>query len=111
MSLTVGNPVASVLAHAMGGEPEAALAVFDRSLTSVARPDVVLDLCAAAGLTTTLVQGIGLFTDLVPGAAQELAEAEAAVAELDRVAARLAPYRDLARRVHIVARTQPAESH
>ena len=103
-SIVVGNPVAGVLGRALAGDVAGALAAFRR-------PDhEVLDLaaleahCLAAGLAVESVEGIGVFTELVPGIDLERPGALIALTELEAATAALAPYRDIASRLHVMAR-------
>jgi S-adenosylmethionine-dependent methyltransferase len=56
-----------------------------------------------------LVDGIGVFTELVPGIELERPGAMTALTELEAATSGLAPYRDIASRLHIIAR-RPAAS-
>jgi SAM-dependent methyltransferase len=114
LSVLVGNPVASVIARALAGEPAAALAEL-RQLERDAEgerdgrrpapsPAVVERLCASAGLTIESRHGIGIFSDLVPGAALDAPGARDAVDELDAESSGRAPFVDLAARIHLLAR-------
>lgn len=64
----------------------------------------LLELLTDAGLTVDLVQGQSVLTDLVPGSVQSAAGAAEALAELELRVAGLAPLRDIATRLHAVAR-------
>jgi SAM-dependent methyltransferase len=105
LSMLVSNPVASVIGRALAGEPALALEEL-QDLDSGHRvsPERVAQLCAAAGLTITSRHGVGVFSDLVPGAALDAPGARAAVARLDAEAAGRAPFADIAGRVHLLAR-------
>lgn len=106
VSLLVANPVASVLARALGGEPSAALAELRAldSATDGLDPERVADACRTAGLVLEARHGIGVFSDLVPGAALDAPGARAAVAALDTEAAGRPPFAEIAGRVHLLAR-------
>jgi SAM-dependent methyltransferase len=106
LSVLVGNPVASVVARALAGEPAAALAdlrALDRPGAAVG-PDLVGRLCAGAGLEVETRHGIGVFSDLVPGSALDAPGARDALAALDAEAAGRSPFADIAGRVHLLAR-------
>jgi 2-polyprenyl-3-methyl-5-hydroxy-6-metoxy-1,4-benzoquinol methylase len=105
LSVLVSNPVASVIGRALAGEPALALLEL-RDLDAGQRvsPDRVVQLCLAAGLTVTARHGVGVFSDLVPGAALDAPGARAAVGQLDAEAAGRSPFADIAGRVHLLAR-------
>jgi S-adenosylmethionine-dependent methyltransferase len=105
LSVLVGNPVASVIARALAGEPSAALAELRRLGDSDGvGPDTVEQLARAAGLTVLARHGIGVFSDLVPGSAGDAAGGRDALAALDAEAADRSPFAELAGRVHLVLR-------
>jgi SAM-dependent methyltransferase len=103
LSLLVGNPVAGVLARALAGEPAAALTEL-RDLDTRVSPDTVARLCADAGLRVEARHGIGVFSDLVPGAALDVPGARDVLDELDARAATRPPFVDIAARVHLLVR-------
>ncbi|WP_375475067.1 class I SAM-dependent methyltransferase [uncultured Jatrophihabitans sp.] len=106
LSVLVGNPAAGVVARALAGEPAAALAelrALDTPGTRVG-PDAVERLCSAAGLAVEARHGIGVFSDLVPGAALDAPGARAALVQLDAAAADRSPFAEIAGRVHLLAR-------
>jgi hypothetical protein len=95
-----------VIARALAGEPTVALAELDE-LTGVAArvgPDAVQRLCEAAGLTLQSRHGIGVFSDLVPGAALDQPGARDALDRLDADAAGRSPFAEIAARVHLLVR-------
>ncbi len=69
-----------------------------------ARPASVRALCDRHGLEVEQVHGIGVFTDLVPGAALDAPGARGALAELEAQCATRSPFADIAARVHVLAR-------
>ncbi|MDP9094140.1 MAG: methyltransferase domain-containing protein [Actinomycetota bacterium] len=126
LSVLVGNPVAGVFARAISGEFAAALAEL-RSLDAPsptvdsagsagtvrsaspaprasATPDEVRRLCTAAGLVIEQTHGVGVFSELVPGVALDVPGAAEALAELEAAAAVREPLCEIASRVHILAR-------
>ena len=105
VSLLVSNPVAAVLARALAGDLPAALAEL-RALeaNALATPRGVAQLCAAAGLVVEQTHGVGVFTELVPGAALDVPGAAEALADLETETAARAPFADMASRVHVLAR-------
>src|SRR4051812_17915315 len=94
LSVLVGNPVASVMARALAGEPAAALAELHELDVPGARigPDAVEQLCISAGLVVEARHGIGVFSDLVPGSALDAPGARDALDELDAAAAGRSPF-------------------
>lgn len=108
ISILIANPVAAVLARALAGDVAGALAAFRRSATDAYGLDTVLAHCAEAELEVALVEGVGVFTDLVPGVQLERSGSLLALSELEAAAAELSPYRDIASRLHIVAHRRAA---
>ncbi len=106
LSVLVGNPAASVVARALGGEPALALLELHNLDAATARigPDTVQRLCESAGLVIESRHGIGVFSDLVPGAALDAPDARDALARLDADAAGRSPFAEIAGRVHLLAR-------
>jgi SAM-dependent methyltransferase len=106
LSVLVENPVAGVLARAMAGDLDAALQEL-RALTAGAGPlgpDAVRALCAEQDLLVEAEHGIGVFGDLVPGRALDAPGAREALEQLESAGAGHAPFRDIAARVHLLAR-------
>jgi S-adenosylmethionine-dependent methyltransferase len=106
LSVLVGNPVAGVLARALGGDLVAALADL-RSLDSssaAAGPDAVQALARAHGLVVEQVHGVGVFAELVPGSALDRPGAGDALAELEAETSARPPFSEIAARVHVLAR-------
>lgn len=106
MSILVSNPAASVIARALAGEPIAALAELADLDVSAARvsPDVVQRLCRSVGFVVESRHGIGVFSDLVPGAALDQPGARDALDQLDAEAAGRSPFAEIAARVHVLVR-------
>jgi SAM-dependent methyltransferase len=106
MSVVVTNPAASVIARALAGEPDAALTELHELAAVAARigPDVVQQLCRAAGLVVEARHGIGVFSDLVPGSALDQPGARDALDRLDADAAGRSPFAEIAARVHLLVR-------
>jgi SAM-dependent methyltransferase len=122
LSVLVENPVAGVLARAISGEFAAALAEL-RSLDApspavgslgpptagappiaTATPAEVRRLCITAGLVIEQTHGVGVFSELVPGIALDLPGAAESLAELEAAAAVREPLCEIASRVHVLAR-------
>jgi S-adenosylmethionine-dependent methyltransferase len=107
LSVVIGNPVAIVLSRALAGDLDAALAL-------VGQPAAVTGFelegaCVAAGLVVESVRGIGVFSEIVPGIELERPGAAEALAELEQLTSGMTPYRDIASRVHVIAR-KPAST-
>jgi S-adenosylmethionine-dependent methyltransferase len=108
VSIVVGNPVAVVIGRALSGDVAGALAnVREPPVSSISVAELEQD-CAAAGLTVERVDGLGVFTEIVPGIDLERPGAMKALIELEEATAGLAPYRDIASRTHLVARRSDA---
>ncbi|OLF10765.1 class I SAM-dependent methyltransferase [Actinophytocola xanthii] len=113
VSVLVANRTAALLHHAIAGrlaeagrladDPEGRLPTEQllRRFDTAGLTALLTD----AGLVVELVQGQGVLTDLVPGSAlgQDPGAAET-LAELERRLAATAPLRDIATRLHAVAR-------
>lgn len=111
VSVVVANPVAAVIGRALAGDVAGALASFRRQSDrgfDLASLDVR---CRAAGLVVQRVDGLGVFTEIVPGIDLERPGALGALAELEAATAGLAPYRDIASRLHLIARRPGHEGH
>lgn len=103
LSVLVGNPAAAVLARALAGDLPGAqreLAALDGAVG----PDTLGALCEHHGLEVDQLHGVGVFTDLVPGAAVDAPGARAALAELEAACATRSPFAQIASRVHVLAR-------
>jgi S-adenosylmethionine-dependent methyltransferase len=107
VSILVANPAAAVLARVLAGELETAITALR------ARPDFGADaiarLCVEVGLDVERVSGLGVFSELIPfGAPVGVTAAGNSVAdrvdELEDLSADLSPFREIAARLHILAR-------
>jgi 2-polyprenyl-3-methyl-5-hydroxy-6-metoxy-1,4-benzoquinol methylase len=103
-SIVVGNPVAVVLGRALAGDVAGALVALQRPSHEVYDLDDLIAECRTAGLDVDSVDGIGVFSELVPGIELERPGAMTALADLEAATAGLAPYRDIASRLHLMAR-------
>lgn len=108
LSVVVANPVAGVLARVLTGDVSGALAALRRAADQSYDAATLADQCAAVGLQVESVEGLGVFTDLVPGIELERPGAIAALSELESAVAAQPPYRDIASRLHIQARRPAA---
>jgi S-adenosylmethionine-dependent methyltransferase len=99
VSVVVSNPVATVLARVLAGDLAAARLILDAQLAPLPSVVPVEQLCVDAGLLVEQVQGVGVFTEF---AGSE--DGNGRLAELEELAATLAPYRDIAARRHVLAR-------
>ncbi len=118
LSLLVAQRYAAVVARAMAGHFQQALAMLDPSTGSGHRPSEVPQgrvgrrythgelslLVQEAGFTTDAVHGIRVFTDLVPGSLLDLEPgATTALVELEQAVAARPEYLPLATQLHLLA--------
>ncbi|MCW2541335.1 MAG: Methyltransferase type 11 [Frankiales bacterium] len=103
-SLLVANPVAAVLHRASSGDLSGALAAFNRRHASVSDLSALAELCEQAGLRVESTEGIGVLSDLIPGQELDRAGATQTLRELESVLSGVSPFRDIASRLHVVAR-------
>ena len=114
VSVLVANRYAAVLVRALAGrlaeahrllnDPDGRLEASDPVLRRF-DIDGLVALLAASRLAVELVQGDGVVTDLVPGSVLEAHPGAAeALAELELTAAGRPPLRDIATRLHALAR-------
>jgi S-adenosylmethionine-dependent methyltransferase len=105
LSLLVGQHHAAVVARAMAGHFAQARELLDgrtpdRRFTA---PELV-DLLEQSGLAVAEVQGVRVFTDLVPSSLLDLEPgASASLLELERAVATRPEYRTLASQLHVLA--------
>lgn len=113
VSVLVANRIAALLHRALGGRiGEAARLAEDpagrlptETLLRRFDTDGLLALLTDAGLAVELVQGHGVLSELVPGSAlQQDPSAQDALAALELKLAPTPPLRDIAARLHAVAR-------
>jgi hypothetical protein len=69
--------------------------------------DGVQELCRGAGLLIESRHGVGVFSELVPGAAADAPGAREQLDQLEAEASARAPFVDIASRVHLLARRPP----
>jgi S-adenosylmethionine-dependent methyltransferase len=103
-SVVVSNPVAVVLGRALAGDVTGALTALRRPTHQIYDLESLVRQCRAVGLEVDSVDGIGVFSELVPGIELERPGNMTALAELENATAAVAPYRDIASRLHIMAR-------
>jgi len=117
LSLLVAQRYAAVVARAMAGHFQQALAMLDPTTGSGQRStppqgragrrythDELAALVRDAGLTVDAVHGIRVFTDLVPGSLLDLEPgATAALVELEQAVATRPEYLPLAAQLHLLA--------
>ena len=108
LSVVVANPVAAVLARALAGDLDGALAELGALDSSAAGPDAIEALCRRHRLVLEQAYGIGVFSDIVPGRALDVPGALEALAELESESATRASLRGIATRVHLLARRPEA---
>lgn len=102
-SVLVANRAAAVIAKAMTGQLAAARALADGAEPGRwFDPATVAALLTGAGLTVEQIHGVRVLADLVPAA---VADADpAALVDLEIRLSSALPYRDLAARLHLLAR-------
>ncbi|SDM91577.1 class I SAM-dependent methyltransferase [Allokutzneria albata] len=114
VSVLVANRYAAVLGRALAGRLADARQLLDDPDGRVGSADPLLrrfdldglaELLVGCGLDVEALQGHGVLSDLVPGAVLEATPgATEALAELELAAAARSPLRDLATRLHALAR-------
>ena len=109
VSILAVNPAAGVISRALAG-------ISSRRWQSCAGSSSIQQLRddwppmrwpmmgRAAGLVIEATSGVGVFAELVPGTRVEAPGGYEALAELEALAASRPPYRDIAARVHLLAR-------
>jgi len=107
LSVVAANPVAAVLARTLAGDLGGALATLSRPAGGGTVEELSAH-CLAAGLEVQSIEGLGVFTDLVPGIELDRPGALATLAELESAVAARPPYRDIATRLHLQARRPAA---
>lgn len=114
LSVLVANRTAALLHRAIAGRLEEAASLAEdpagrlpaETLLRRFDTDGLLALLTDAGLVVELVQGHGVLTELVPGSVlQQDPSAQAALAALELRLAQASPLRDIAARLHAVARS------
>ena len=109
LSLLVAQRYAAVVARAMAGHFQQALAMLDATAPQGRAGrrfthDELAALVRDAGLTVDAVQGIRVFPDLVPGSLLDLEPgATAALVELEQAVASRPEYLPLATQLHLLA--------
>jgi hypothetical protein len=113
VSVLVANRTAALLHRAIAGKLTEAAALLDEPTGRLPAEamlrrfdtDALLALLTDAGLVAELVQGHGVLSELVPGSAlQQDPSAQDALAALELRLAPTPPLRDIAARLHAVAR-------
>jgi 2-polyprenyl-3-methyl-5-hydroxy-6-metoxy-1,4-benzoquinol methylase len=111
VSVLISNPVASVLSRALAGDVGTAL--LELRLLSAGSSDsldvaALRAMCEQLGLIVEQVYGVGVFTELVPGADLEVPSSGApdneSLAQLEELAAGRSPFLEIASRIHLLAR-------
>jgi SAM-dependent methyltransferase len=117
LSVLVANRFGAVLAWAAAGHVDEARRLLNSADGRLPHEVVqrrldteqLTSLLLGAGLSVELVQGDGVVTDLVPGSAPDATpDGAEALTELERIAAVTPPLRDVATRLHALARRPPA---
>ncbi|HET6211043.1 MAG TPA: methyltransferase domain-containing protein [Jatrophihabitans sp.] len=107
VSLLLANPVAAVLGRLLAGDVGAALDSFRRSQAGLDLASAVVEQCERAGLPVESVEGVGVFGEFVAGVVLERPGVLGLLAELEQAASAVPPYRDIAARLHLIARRGP----
>jgi S-adenosylmethionine-dependent methyltransferase len=105
-SIVVANRVGAALVRALAGQMAAARVLLSAEVGAGERPrfdaERAAALVQAAGLTVEAIAGVRVISDLMPGA---LADADpAGVLDFELATAGLAPFRDIATQLHVLAR-------
>jgi SAM-dependent methyltransferase len=110
ISIVIANPVANVLARALAGDIGSALLEL-RALTGPKGGPLDVPslqaMCDRLDLVVEQMHGVGVFTEFVPGAEPDAGHAVPAgdaLAELEQLASDRPPYREIASRIHLLAR-------
>ena len=104
VSLLVGNPAAAVLSRVIAGDLSAALSLL-RDAPAGLDLDGLLALCAGCGLVAEQIHGVGVFAEFASAADPSASAPDAGLlGELEVAASGSSPYRDIAARVHVLAR-------
>lgn len=104
LSVLVGNPVAAVLARALTGDLVGAERELHDLDSTAVTPASLRRLCADCGLAVEEVHGVGVFRDLVPGAALDAPGNREALNRLEQACSQRLPFAEIASRVHLIAR-------
>ncbi|MGH3437166.1 MAG: class I SAM-dependent methyltransferase [Sciscionella sp.] len=114
VSVLVANRYAAVLHRALSGhleqarsllnDPHGTLPVAGESLLRRFDSESVQLLLAGAGLAVELMQGDDVLSGVVPGSALEDPKASDVLAELELAVSSRSPLRDIASRLHVLAR-------
>lgn len=109
ISVLVASRYGAVLRRALAGHLTEARLLLAEPPGPLFGADDLTALLTDAGLVIEVLQGYGVVTDLVPGSVlEDKPGAAEALAELELVAGRQAPLRDVAARLHALAR-RPAQ--
>lgn len=105
VSVLVANRYGAVLHRAIAGRLVEARKLLDDPGSGLFDVDGLAGVLRAAGLTVEVLQGHGLVSDVVPGSVLESSPgAVEALAQLELAAATRPPLRDVAARLHALAR-------
>ena len=110
VSILVRNRAAVVLGRVLVGDVQGAVRLVGghsaaaEPVTSSITLATLVDICRRSDLEPLLAEGIGVFTDLVRGAELDRPGATVALDQLEELTCDQAPYRDIAARLHLLAR-------
>lgn len=109
VSVLAANRAGAVLAHAVAGDIDAALAELNAMPDDGGGASSLEKLCERAGLIVEQIHGIGVFGELIAGPALDGYPARlAALARLEDLAGGRMPFRDVAQRIHLWCRRAEA---
>ncbi len=102
LSVVVANPVAAVLSRALSGDLASSLALLRRPAASALTVEALTEACRACGLDEPMVEGLGVFSELIRGVDLDRPGALSLLTELEDSTATRAPFREIAARLHLV---------
>jgi S-adenosylmethionine-dependent methyltransferase len=105
-SVLIANPAAVVLAKVLAGDLDAAVADLRYETETALDATTLAELCRDVGFSVDRVSGVGVFADLIPAAALDAGHSTAAL-ELEALSRDRSPYREIATRLHVLARRGP----
>jgi S-adenosylmethionine-dependent methyltransferase len=114
-SLVIANPVAAIIARVLSGDLEAALADLESSTTGgLLDADAIIGICGEVGFNVEATTGVGVFAELISASSTltRTTSGDSVVGlaiELERLTRTVSPYREIASRLHLLARRAEAD--